>query len=141
LRSSPKARWAWWPIAILDRNPNGFFLMVENEESDTQAHANADARVILAEMLDFDRTVGLALDYQSAHPETLVLVAGDHETGGVTLPYDANREPVMQYASRGHTGVLVPLFAAGPGAERFGGILRNDRVGQILLEMVRAGGE
>jgi alkaline phosphatase len=140
-RGDALAEMASTALAILDRNPNGFFLMVENEESDTQAHANADARVILAEMLDFDRTVGLALDYQSAHPETLVLVAGDHETGGVTLPYDANREPVMQYASRGHTGVLVPLFAAGPGAERFGGILRNDRVGQILLEMVRAGGE
>ncbi len=43
----------------------------------------------------------------------------------------------MQYASPNHTGVLVPLFASGPGAERFGGILRNDRVGQILLEMLR----
>lgn len=128
-------------LAILDRNPNGFFLMVENEESDTQAHANADVSVITAEMLDFDRVVGLALDYRSQHPETLVLVTGDHETGGLSLPYDASREPVMQYASRGHTGVLVPLFASGPGAERFGGIIRNDRVGQILLQMVRSGGD
>jgi alkaline phosphatase len=91
-------------------------------------------------IFDFDAAVGLALDYQAEHPETLVLVTGDHETGGISLTYDADREIVMQYASGGHTGALLPLFAAGPGAERFGGIIRNDRVGLILMEIVREEG-
>ena len=127
-------------LAIVDRNPNGFFLMVENEESDTEAHRNADEATITAEMLDFSAAVGIALAYQEEHPETLVIVTGDHETGGMSLPHDADREIVMQYASGGHTGVLVPLFASGPGAERFGGIIRNDRVGQLLLEIAGGGG-
>lgn len=129
-------------LDILGRDPDGFFLLVENEESDTQSHRNASQAVVTAEMLDFDAAVRLALDYQEANPRTLVLVTGDHETGGVSLTYeasDAGRDVVMQYASGGHTGVLIPLFAHGPGAERFGGIIRNDRVGQILLELVRAG--
>jgi len=124
-------------LSILDRNPNGFFLMVENEESDTQSHRNADEATITAEMLDFDRAVGLGLDYQAEHPETLVIVTGDHETGGVTLTHDAAREIVMQYATGSHTGAFVPLFASGPGAERFAGIIGNYRVGEILLEMLR----
>jgi alkaline phosphatase len=130
-------------LDILDRNPAGFFLMIENEESDSQAHANRDQATVTAEMLDFDAAVGLALDYQAEHPETLVLVTGDHETGGISLTYDPSdpdREVVMQYASGGHTGALIPIFATGPGAERFGGIIRNDRVGQILMEVVRGEG-
>lgn len=127
-------------LDVLGRDPDGFFLLVENEESDTQSHRNSDRTVVTAEMSDFDAAVGLALDYQESHPETLVLVTGDHETGGVSLTYDPSdpeRGVIMRYASGSHTGVLLPLFARGPGAERFGGIIRNDRVGQILLEMVR----
>ncbi len=124
-------------LGILSRDPDGFFLMIENEESDTQSHDNAPGAVITTEMLDFDAAVGLALAFQAEHPETLVVVTSDHETGGLSLPHDSDREIVMEYSTGSHTGVLIPLFAAGPGAERLGGILRNDEVGQILLEMMR----
>ena len=125
-------------LDLLGRDPHGFFLMVENEESDTQAHRNSGQDVITREMLDFDRAVGMALDYRRDHPGTLVVVTSDHETGGISLTYDDDREIVMRYASGSHTGILVPLFAEGPGAERFGGIIRNDEVGRILLEMMGA---
>ncbi len=124
-------------LAILARDPDGFFLMIENEESDSQSHRNAGEPVVTAEMLDFDRAVRIALDYRVEHPETLVVVTSDHETGGIALVGDEEREIVMRYATTGHTAAMIPLFAAGPGAERFAGILRNDQVGQILLELVR----
>jgi alkaline phosphatase len=41
-----------------------------------------------------------------------------------------------RYVSAEHTGEMVPLFASGPGSERFGGIIDNFKVGQILLEFV-----
>lgn len=125
-------------LEILGDDPDGFFLLVENEETDTQAHRNADPSVVTTEMLDFDEAVGLALDYREANPGTLVVVTADHETGGMTLPHDRDREIVVGYATGSHTGAMVPLFAAGPGAERFGGIIRNDEVGRILLEMMGA---
>ena len=124
-------------LDILGRDPDGFFLMIENEESDTQAHRNASEDVLTQEMLDFDAAVDQVLEFQARNPGTLVVVTSDHETGGVALLYDGDREIVMHYPSTAHTGVLVPLFASGPGAERFSGILRNDRVGQILKELVR----
>jgi alkaline phosphatase len=127
-------------LAILGRNPEGFFLMIENEESDTQSHANASAETVTAEMLDFDKAVALALEYQAAHPRTLVVVTSDHETGGISLTHrsgDPRREATLGYATTDHSGVLVPLFATGPGAARLGGIIRNDEVGQVLLRFVR----
>lgn len=124
-------------LGVLDRDPDGFFLMIENEESDTQSHANADMDTLVGEMLDFTAAVQLVLDYQATHPETLVLVTSDHETGGVSLDYDDNRDVVMGYSSGSHTGIMVPLFARGPGAEAFGGILRNDDVGRALLRVLR----
>lgn len=129
-------------LRLVGDDPEGFFLLIENEGSDSQSHRNADRAAVMAEMIDLDAALGLALDYQADHPETLVLVTGDHETGGLALtddPSDPRREIVLRYGTVRHTGTLVPLFAAGPGAERFGGIIRNDRVGQILLEMVRSG--
>jgi alkaline phosphatase len=123
-------------LDILGRNPDGFFLVVENEESDTQSHGNAAEEIVTTEMLDFDAAVRLALAFQADHPGTLVLVTSDHETGGLSLPHDQDREIVIQYSTGSHTGTLVPLFASGPGADRFGGILRNDEVGRILLDMV-----
>ena len=88
---------------------------------------------------DVRQAVDSALAYQQQHPETLVLVTGDHETGGITLGYDEDREIVMEYASGAHTGTLLPLFASGPGAERFAGIIRNDSVGQLLIDIVGGG--
>ena len=44
---------------------------------------------------------------------------------------------VANYTSGGHTGQMVPLFASGPGAEAFGGMIDNYRIGQLLMEIVR----
>ena len=44
---------------------------------------------------------------------------------------------VANYTTGGHTGQMVPLFASGPGAEAFGGMIDNYRIGQMLLEIVR----
>jgi alkaline phosphatase len=41
------------------------------------------------------------------------------------------------YTTGGHTAQMVPLFASGPGAESFAGMIDNYRVGQLLLEIVR----
>lgn len=124
-------------LTVLDHDPEGFFLMLENEETDTRAHRNDPAPAITAEMLDLDAAIRIALDYRQQHPETLIVVTSDHETGGATLPPNRLRQPVLTYTTRDHTAALVPLFAVGPGAERFGGFLHNDEVGRLLLEAVR----
>ena len=124
-------------LDILDRNPEGFFLMVENEGSDTEAHANVERDVLVAEMLDFDDAVRIALEYQERHPETLIVVTADHETGGISLNPDQERNVILGYSTDDHTAAMVPLFARGPGAERFGGLQENWQIGQLLLRAVK----
>jgi alkaline phosphatase len=66
-------------------SPDGFFLMVEGGLIDWACHSN-DAATTIREVLDFDKAIGKALEFQKRHPEeTLVIVTADHETGGMSL--------------------------------------------------------
>lgn len=63
----------------------GFFLMVEGGKIDWACHAN-DAMATIGDTIDFDNSVKVALDFAKRHPfETLIVVTGDHETGGMTI--------------------------------------------------------
>jgi len=72
-------------IELLE-NENGFFMMVEAGKIDYAGHAN-DAATNMRELLALDDAVRVAVDYQKAHPDTLVVVTGDHETGGMTMGF------------------------------------------------------
>jgi alkaline phosphatase len=68
-----------------------FFVMVEGGNIDHHGHGN-DAAANLRETIDFDKAVTVAMDFAKKHPnDTLVVVTGDHETGGMTLGF-ANTE-------------------------------------------------
>ncbi len=73
-------------IELLD-NPNGFFMMVEGGKIDWACHAN-DASAAIKDTLAFDDAVVQAIKFADAHPnETLIVVTGDHETGGMTIGF------------------------------------------------------
>ncbi len=73
-------------IELLD-NDQGFFLMVEGGKIDWACHAN-DGKASIQDTLAFDKVVATALDFYEQHPEeTLVVVTGDHECGGLTLGF------------------------------------------------------
>ena len=73
-------------IEILD-NPKGFFMMIEGGKIDWASHAN-DAATVIKEVIQLDLAVEKALEFYKKHPnETLILVAGDHETGGLALGF------------------------------------------------------
>lgn len=69
-------------LSIVGRNPKGFFVMIEGGRIDHACH-NQDIKTMITETLDFDAAVGLALSYQKTHPDVLVIVTADHETGGL----------------------------------------------------------
>jgi alkaline phosphatase len=73
-------------IEVLD-NENGFFIMCEGGKVDYAGHAN-DAATNVRDILALDEAVKAALKFQKKHPEeTLVIVTGDHETGGMSLGF------------------------------------------------------
>ena len=127
-------------LEVLEKNRRGFFLMVEGSQIDWLGHDHAPLQQVIAEVLDFDMAIRQALEFQQRRPNTLVVVVADHSTGGLALQYDSTGVFGAHYTTEGHTGEMVPLFAGGPGAEEFGGILDNARVGQLLLRMVEEGG-
>ena len=135
--------------------------MVEGSQPDWRGHGNEPLDDVVAEVLDFDRAIGAALAFQARNPETLIVVVADHETGGLALQYemvitqldsvavatsdsgqampvaDTTFNFVASYTTTQHTPQMIPLFASGPGAEAFGGMIENWRVGELLLEAVR----
>ena len=118
-------------LTILKNNsPKGFFLMVEGSQIDSGGHSN-DAEVVITETLDFDKTIAVAFDFADRNPGTLVVVTADHETGGMTIPSNKSDftkgESGIQYlfSTGGHTGVMVPVYAYGAGAENFSTIMEN----------------
>lgn len=71
-------------IQVLNKNKQGFILMVEGASIDKQAH-QMDSERWLWDVIEFDRAVGVALEFARQDGRTLVIVTADHETGGVTL--------------------------------------------------------
>lgn len=75
-------------IDVLD-NSKGFFMMVEGGKIDWACHAN-DAAASIHDALALDEAVQEAINFYSKHPrETLIIVTGDHETGGLTIGFAA----------------------------------------------------
>lgn len=76
-------------IDVLSKNPNGFFLMVEGGRIDHAAHAN-DPTGVIYDVIAFDDAIKEAYSFYLEHKdETLIVVVGDHETGGMGLGMDA----------------------------------------------------
>jgi alkaline phosphatase len=71
-------------LAVLSRNPKGFFIMVEGGRIDHAAHRN-DAPGTIRDTLAFDEAVGVALEFARKNPDTLMIVTADHETAGMAL--------------------------------------------------------
>ncbi|SDG73410.1 alkaline phosphatase [Pedobacter terrae] len=123
-------------MQILSKNKPGFFIMAEGAQIDYGGHTN-DLPYLVSELHDFDRTIAEALRFADEDGETLVIVTADHETGGLTL-LDGDAEKGMvrgEFSTNDHTGIMVPVFAYGPGAQNFSGVYPNN---QIFHKIIRA---
>jgi alkaline phosphatase len=124
-------------IARLSQNKKGFFLMVEGSQVDWAGHSN-EAEYLTTEIIDFDTTLGVVLDYAEKDGNTLVIVTADHETGGFTLASDSGNYNIIKpsFSTGGHSGTMVPVFAYGPGSENFMGIYENTEIYHKLKKLL-----
>lgn len=125
-------------LNILTRNKKGFFLMVEGSQIDWEAHANNMAGVA-NEMIDFDKAIGRALDFAEKDGHTLVIVTADHETGGMSILGGDLQQGILaaKFNTTNHTGVMVPVFAYGPGAALFQGVQENTDIFFKMMSLYR----
>jgi alkaline phosphatase len=155
-------------IDILDQNPRGFFLMVEESAIDRMAHRN-NAPLMLKGVLELDRAVQVALAFAKRAPDTLIVVTADHECGGLAVagsedqpyPYepggglldtmlagedgpfpvaDADYGFVVGWATTGHTAAPVPITSTGPGAEQLTGEIENTDLFPVMTEAMDLSG-
>ncbi len=124
-----------------------FFMMVEGSYIDWGGHAE-NAKMMISEVADFDKTLGVVLDYVEEHPNTLLVVTADHETGGVSIGkhYEVDKntgeqkevpEKVTVYFNTDqHSGELIPVFAKGKGAENFQGIYENNEIYHKMINAI-----
>ncbi len=112
-----------------------FFLMVEGSQIDWAGHQNNQAACVRQALL-FDMAIREALDFAIRDQHTLVIVTADHETGALTVSGGGSKPGNLKanWASQGHSGAQVPIYAYGPGAQSFAGVLDNT---QIALKIAR----
>jgi alkaline phosphatase len=119
-----------------NQESEGFFLLVEGSQIDWASHSNLDDQ-LLYELQDFNRAIREALLFYQKHPETLIIVTADHETGGLAInPGSTPKKLELAFTTNGHTATMVPVFAIGPGAERFNGIYENTEIHHRIVELL-----
>jgi len=89
--------------ALSRQSPNGFVLLVENENVDTAGHNN-DVASLMRALWAFDDAVRVALEFQRRNPDTLLIVTGDHETGGFSPTYAAKDLSSLSRKNRFYSG-------------------------------------
>ncbi len=151
-------------IKVLSRDPDGFFLFVEEEAIDEMAHNN-NARLMLKGGRSMDRAVSEARFFADGNGQTLLITTGDHETSGLTVeatddpeypdesggrqgdpnanlsvedgPFkvaNSDYEMILDWTTTGHTGVDVPLTASGPGGRDLVGNYQNTHVYDAMAD-------
>ena len=125
-------------LEILALDPDGFVLVVEGGRIDHAEHENSIADAV-ADFLAFDEAIGEGMAYQDQDSTLTIVVSADHDCGGPAITAAGYGYPsynqvdeiaedscrFVRWVSGGHTGTMVPVFARGPGCERFSGIQAN----------------
>lgn len=103
--------------------------MIEGSQIDWGGHAN-DTKYIVDEMIDFDKAIGKVLEFAAKDGNTLVIVTADHETGGFSINKGSTETGMVEgkFTTGSHTGVMIPVFAFGPGSEAFSGFYENNEI-------------
>ncbi len=99
---------------------------------------NNDADYLIEELLDFDKTLGVALDFAKENGETLIIVTADHETGGYTLSSDGSDYNKIKptFSTSAHSATMVPVFAKA-GSSLFNGIYESIEVYHKMTELLK----
>ncbi|WP_134766206.1 alkaline phosphatase [Nocardioides sp. 1609] len=135
-------------IELLD-NPNGFFLQTESAMIDKQEHSS-DICGAIGDLAELDETVQVALEFQEANPDTLIIVTGDHahSTQIIGNPADDGRQTATVLTADGdpmsvaystnavgsdHTGAQIRVAASGPQAANVTGVIDQTDLFRTLL--------
>ena len=119
------------------RSDEGFFMLIEGSQIDWGGHSN-EAEYIVAEMNDFNTTIGRVLKYAKKDKNTLVIVTADHECGGVSINNGSTKdELVTAFTSNTHTADMIPVFAYRPKSALFHGVYDNTEIHKKMKQALQ----
>ena len=123
-------------INYLNRKADRYFLMIEGAQIDWAGHArNTDE--LLLRMDGFDKALKTVIKKALKEKDTLVLVTADHATGGMTIHEGSKKGNLkLDFSTNAHTGTMVPIFAIGPGAENFKGVMDNTEIYTKMMSLL-----
>jgi len=111
-----------------------FLLILETEEVDTSSHNNDSTRLISA-INSINQTLTVLKNYIIEHPNSLVIVTSDHETGALSLVKSEDSIKI-KWSSTGHSRSLVPILTMGKSAEKLAIPTTNDQLGQLMQKLI-----
>src|SRR5215211_292744 len=148
-------------IEILSQDPEGFFLMVEEEGIDEMAH-QSNAELVIESGQQLDEPVKVGQNFAAGDPDTLVIVASDHETGSLAIedtneiqsdpaypnesgagqtaedgPFrvaDSDKMFLVDWTTTNHTAEDVPVTAMGPGGQNLVGVYQNTHIHDAMAD-------
>jgi alkaline phosphatase len=133
-------------LKTLEKDENGFFLLVEGSQIDWASHRN-DVAYQIGETLAFDEAVKAVLDWINEKPnrrrKTLVIISADHETGGFAINgvegrnYKPGDIVDHGWTSTGHTAEDVLIWSQGPGSKYLGRGVDNTDLYKVMLEVLK----
>lgn len=124
-------------IGRLSGDEDGFFIFCESSFPDGGGHGNNPEMSVFG-TVQIDWATCAAIDFAAERDDTLVIVTADHETGGLQAARSASGKLAISYSTTSHTGTPVEVFAFGPGAERFEGVIDNTDIFRIFNELTSA---
>jgi alkaline phosphatase len=133
-------------LDILEKDRDGFFLMVEGSQIDWANHAN-DIEYQIGETLSFDESVKVVLDWVNKEPlrklNTLVVIVADHDCGGFAVngPYGtlSAAGDIVQagWTSLDHTAGDTIIWSQGPGSQHLGKAVDNTDLYGVMKNVLK----
>jgi alkaline phosphatase len=133
-------------LKTLEKDEDGFFLLVEGSQIDWANHRNNVAYQV-GETLAFDAAVQVVLNWIDEKPsrrqQTLVIIAPDHETGGFAIndtskgKYQPGDLVHGAWTTKGHTAGDVLIWSQGPGSEYLGRAVDNTDIYIVMREVLK----
>ena len=132
-------------LKILEKEYDGFFLLVEGSQIDWAEHRN-ELPYQICETLAFDEAVKVVLDWLKEKPgrnmETLLIVAPDHETGGFSIAgteqglYKPGDLVNPLWSTTKHTAGEVVIWSQGPGSSSLARAVDNTAIHQVMMKAI-----
>jgi len=112
-------------LKYLSRQNKKFFLMIEGAQIDWASHAGKSDELFLR-MESFENAIRRVMKFVEKNKNTLLIITADHATGGLSIIDGSEHKNMkLNFSTNGHTGTMVPIFAYGPGADLFRGVMDN----------------